>query len=183
MSMFLDLNEANEKLTKLGFIIVRFPRGSLKKSMVVRKTGKNSWEEIQVSDTFIEKVKANTLILNDTVNILPTLNMQVLSDYDSRQEIIDSHKALQKKIRKEAKKFLNVRKAIIARGTKANSYYIIDIESNEAKPIDKSLIDDIEEVHYTKEQVSTCLRDNLINLHQKAYTHELNKWDSVKVAK
>lgn len=181
--MFLDLNEANKKLTGLGFLIVRFPRGSLKKSMVCRKTGKNDFEEIQASDTFIDKIKANTLILDDNIDVLPTLNMNVIVDFDSRQEVIDSHKALQKQLRKKSKKFLNVGKAIIARGTGANSYFVIDIESNEAKPIDKSLIDDIEEVHYTKEQVSTCLRDNLINLHEKAYNHEIRKWDSVKVAK
>ena len=181
--MYLNLEQAKEELTKQGFIIVHFPRGSMKKPMVVRKTSKNSWEEIQVSDTFIEKIKGNTLIVDNTVEVLPTLNLQVLSDFDNRQEIIESHKALQKQLKKESTKFLNVKNAIIAKGTKANSYYIIDIESNEAKPIDKSLIDDIEEVHYTKEQVNQCLRDTLINLYQKAFDREISKWDSIKIAK
>lgn len=181
--MFLDLNEANKKLTKLGFLIVRFERGSMKKPMVVRKTSKNHFKEIQVSDTFIEKIKANTLILDDNIDILPTLDLQIISDFDNRQETIESHRKLQKELRKEAKRFLNVRKAIIARGTKANSYFIIDIESNEAKPIDKSLIDDIEEIHYTKEQVTNALRDNLLNVYQKAFDREISKWDSVKIAK
>ena len=111
------------------------------------------------------------------------MDLQIISDFDNRQETIESHRKLQKQLRKEAKQFLNVRKAIIARGTKANSYFIIDIDSNEAKPIDKSLIEDIEEVHYTKEQVTNALRDNLLNVYQKAYSHEINKWESVKVAK
>lgn len=181
MSMYLDLNEANKKLTKLGFLVVRFKRGSMKKPMVCRKTSKNDFKEIQVSDTFIEKVKANTLIVDDNIDVLPTLNLQVLSDFDKRQEVIESHRALQKQLKKESTKFLNVKNAIIARGA-GNKYFVIDINSNEAKIVDSSLIN-TEEVHYTKEQVTNALRDNLINLYQKAFDREIAKWDAIKIAK
>ncbi len=147
--------------------------------VIAQKTGKNSLSFILNPNSFKEKMKENILVFDES-ELLSSIDFNVFRQYDAREKEIEERKSLVKGLK--TKKFLNVQKAVIARGYK-NDYYIIDVKSKEAKSIDSSLIDDEDVSEYRKDSIMTALRETGVNKFKSAKQRQEAIWKSIDLNK
>lgn len=129
-----------------------------------------------------------SVYVTDLSEVLPIIDFQLFRLYDKRNEEIDRHKALLKKIqesksifgKKNDYKLISVTSHNFLDSNKDQKGYYV-IKDSEAVPIDSTLLDDVSkavEINHLQD-LRKALKDDLNNQYSEIYKEQCRLWDSL----